>query len=158
MRLTGTRYSFECAWMSRAISFFPLFQRSGNCLTFTYEKDDVAIVYTAGRSPNSTTFKRPRDQGSIEITRKIAYSEAMKIANIAELKNRLSEFLALVEQGEEIEIRKRNIAIARVIPLRRKRPNATRLGSGAGTVRIRGDLTEPLIPESDWGMLRRSRR
>jgi prevent-host-death family protein len=94
----------------------------------------------------------------VEITPKIAYYQAMKIANIAELKNRLSEFLALVEQGEEIEIRKRNIAIARVIPLPPKRPNATRLDSGAGTVRIRGDLTEPLISESDWGMLRRSRR
>jgi len=78
----------------------------------------------------------------------------MKIASVAELKNRLSEFLALVEQGEEIEIRKRNIAIARVTPLPRKRPNTTRLGSGAGTVRMRGRLTEPLIPESDWGMLR----
>lgn len=85
-----------------------------------------------------------------------AYFIAMKIANIAELKNRLSEYLSLVEEGEEIEIRKRNVPVARVVPLRRKtviRP----LGAGAGTVRIRGKLTEPLIPGHVWNASRRRR-
>ena len=84
----------------------------------------------------------------------MCYFMAMKIANIAELKNRLSEFLALVEQGEEIEIRKRNIPIARVVPIARKRVNRTQIGCGAGTVEIHGDLTEPLIPEDAWGMFK----
>jgi prevent-host-death family protein len=79
---------------------------------------------------------------------------AMKVANIAELKNRLSEFLALVEKGEEIEIRKRNVPIARIVPLPPKRRNRTQLGSGIGTGKILGDLTEPLIPEEEWEMLR----
>jgi prevent-host-death family protein len=83
---------------------------------------------------------------------------AMKVANIAELKNRLSEFLALVEQGEEIEVRKRNVPIARVVPIARKRVNRTRIGCGAGTVRIHGDLTEPLIPEGVWEMLKPVKR
>ena len=65
----------------------------------------------------------------------------MKVANIAELKNRLSEFLAFVEEGEEIEIRKRNVPIARVVPIAQKRPNKTRLGCAAGTVKILSDLT-----------------
>jgi prevent-host-death family protein len=39
----------------------------------------------------------------------------MKIANIAEFKNRLSEYLALVDQGEEIEVRKYNIPVVRVM-------------------------------------------
>jgi prevent-host-death family protein len=81
----------------------------------------------------------------------------MKIANIAELKNRLSEYLSLVEKGEEVEIRKRNVPIARVVPLRRRTASPSRLGSGAGTVRIRGSLTEPLIPHDAWDQLR-SRR
>lgn len=82
----------------------------------------------------------------------------MKIANIADLKNRLSEFLSLVEQGEEIEIRKRNVPIAKIVPLVFNGRNNTRLGCGARTVKIHGDLTEPLIPEADWEIFRRPRR
>jgi prevent-host-death family protein len=78
----------------------------------------------------------------------------MKIANIAEFKNRLSEYLTLVGQGEEIEVRKYNIPVARVIPVHRPGRNKTRLGCGRGSVEIEGDLTEPLIPVDDWEMLR----
>ncbi len=74
----------------------------------------------------------------------------MKIANIAELKNRLSEFLSYVEQGEEIEVRKRNIPIARVVPILTVPSNSTELGCGLNTVSIKGDLTQPLIDESNW--------
>jgi len=45
----------------------------------------------------------------------------MKIANIGEFKNRLSRYLSFVEQGEEIEVRKRNIPIARVVPIHRRK-------------------------------------
>lgn len=82
-----------------------------------------------------------------------ANNMAMKIANIADLKNRLSEYLSLVEKGEEVEVRKRNVPIARVVPLRRRVAPAGRLGSGAGTARIRGSLTEPLIPGNAWDQL-----
>ena len=77
----------------------------------------------------------------------------MKIANIAELKNHLSAYLSLVESGEEIEVRKRNIPIAKVIPIMNQKKNKTVLGCGEGSVTILGDLTEPLIPEHDWEML-----
>ncbi len=86
------------------------------------------------------------------------YYLAMKIANVAELKNRLSEFLSFVEQGEEIEIRKRNVPIARVVPVSHKQPNKTRLGCGARTLKIHGDLTGPLIPTADWDMLKSAKR
>lgn len=79
----------------------------------------------------------------------------MKIANIAEFKNKLSEYLSLVDQGEEIEVRKYNIPIARVIPVRRAAKNKTKLGCGRGTVKIIGDLTEPLIPVGSWEMLKK---
>jgi prevent-host-death family protein len=87
-----------------------------------------------------------------------AYYIAMKVASVADLKNRLSEFLSFVERGEEIEIRKRNVPIARVVPLLRQRANKTQLGCGARTVRVLGDLTEPIIPKGDWSMFGRSRR
>jgi prevent-host-death family protein len=77
---------------------------------------------------------------------------AMKKANIAEFKNSLSQFIADVERGEEIEIRRRNLPIARVVPIPAEGRNRTKLGQGRGTVQIRGDLTEPLIPETDWEM------
>jgi prevent-host-death family protein len=81
----------------------------------------------------------------------------MKMANIAEFKNNFSRYIAAVEQGEEVEIRKRNLPIARVVPVKASAPNRTRLGCGRGTAKVVGDLTEPLIPESDWEMLKRER-
>lgn len=78
---------------------------------------------------------------------------AMKVANIAEFKNHLSEYLAAVADGEEVEIRKRNAPLARVVPIRVPGPNRTVLGCGAGTVVVRADLTEPMIPSEDWEML-----
>lgn len=78
----------------------------------------------------------------------------MKNANIADLKNNLSKFIALVEKGESVVICKRNVPIARIEPIAVETPvNRTRLGSGAGSVDILGDLTEPMIPEDQWQML-----
>ncbi|MCC6132621.1 MAG: type II toxin-antitoxin system Phd/YefM family antitoxin [Acidobacteria bacterium] len=77
----------------------------------------------------------------------------MKTANIVDFKNHLSRYLGAVEAGEIIEIRRRNIPFARVIPLQLARANRTRLGLGQGSATIAGDLTEPLIDEGDWAML-----
>jgi len=82
-----------------------------------------------------------------------AYIMAMKVANIAEFKNSLSRFIADVERGEEVEIRRRNLPVARVVPIPSSAGNETKLGRGSGTARIRGDLTEPMIPATDWEML-----
>lgn len=77
----------------------------------------------------------------------------MKIANIADFKNHLSRFLKIVEKGEEIEVRNRNVPIAKVTPIRKHKENNTVLGCGRGSVKILGDITEPLIPEKNWDML-----
>ncbi len=80
----------------------------------------------------------------------------MKAANIAELKNNLSKILSDVQKGESIQICKRNIPIARIVPIDRKiQENKTRLGCGAGSVQVNADLTEPMIPEESWEMLRK---
>ena len=78
----------------------------------------------------------------------------MKEANIAELKNNLSYYISLVEEGEEIEVRKRNKPVARIVSVAADRPNKTVIGCGVGTVVFgEDDLTEPLIPDADWEML-----
>lgn len=83
----------------------------------------------------------------------LAYIMAMKTANIGELKDNLSKFITLVERGEVIEICKRNIPIAKIIPYKNTRTgNQTKLGCGLGTVKILGDVTEPLMPENTWDM------
>lgn len=78
---------------------------------------------------------------------------AMKVANIAEFKNHLSEYVAAVANGEEVEIRKRNVPVARIVPIRAPGSNRTVLGRGAGTVTVKSSLTDPLIPQEDWEML-----
>ena len=92
---------------------------------------------------------------SLDMAKFLAYILAMKTANIGDLKNNLSKFINFVEQGEVIEICKRNIPIALLVPHgSKKTPNRTQLGCGVGTVQVKGDLTEPLIPEDSWEMLR----
>jgi len=86
----------------------------------------------------------------------MAYNVAMKMTNIAEFKNNLSKYLALVEQGEEIEICKRNIPVARLVSSRDKeKTNRTVLGCGHGSVQVKVDLTEPLMSQDSWEMLKK---
>lgn len=83
----------------------------------------------------------------------MAYNMAMKIANIAEFKNHLSEYLAAVANGEQVEVRKRNTPLARVVPIHPRGRNRTVLGCGKGSVVVKADLTAPMIPDADWEML-----
>jgi antitoxin (DNA-binding transcriptional repressor) of toxin-antitoxin stability system len=46
----------------------------------------------------------------------LAYILALKTANIGDLKDNLSKFISFVEQGEVVEICKRNIPIALLVP------------------------------------------
>lgn len=77
--------------------------------------------------------------------------------NIAEFKDRFSELIALVEQGAEVIVCRRNVPLARIKPISRPastKPAHSVLGCMRGTVKIHGDLTEPGIPEADWDMLK----
>lgn len=79
-----------------------------------------------------------------------------KTVNIAEFKDRVSELLAWVEGGGEVIVCRRNSPVARVEPIRRPAPQGHRgtvVGCMRGTVKIRGDLTGPCVPEQDWDML-----
>ena len=81
------------------------------------------------------------------------YNVSMKIANVAEFKNHLSEYLAAVANGEQVEVRKRNMPVARVVPIRQPGRNRTVLGCGKGSVVVKADLAAPMMPDTDWEML-----
>jgi antitoxin (DNA-binding transcriptional repressor) of toxin-antitoxin stability system len=79
----------------------------------------------------------------------------MKSVNVAELRAHFGEYLAGVEQGEEVQICKRNKSVARIlrttaVPMR----NGTLLGCARGTVRILGDIVAPAFGDDDWEMSR----
>jgi antitoxin (DNA-binding transcriptional repressor) of toxin-antitoxin stability system len=77
----------------------------------------------------------------------------MKTTNIGEFKDNLGKLIRFIKQGEVIEIHKCNIPIAKIIPYETlKSGNRTVLGCSMGSVKILGDLTEPLIPKDTWDM------
>lgn len=78
----------------------------------------------------------------------MAYNAAMKIASVAESKNRPSEHLAAAE----------NAPLARVVPSPARQRNRTVLGSGKESVIVKKSLVDPLIPLGDWEMLGEIRR
>ena len=80
---------------------------------------------------------------------------AMKEANIGELKNNLSHYIALVEDGEEIEVSRRNRPVARIVAVKKSPINRTQLGCGCNSVTFHvEDLTEPFIDHDAWDMHR----
>jgi prevent-host-death family protein len=73
----------------------------------------------------------------------------MKTANIAELKNHLSNYLADVKRGEEILISDRNKPIAKIVPLQNTGDfSVEELAlAAAGILRL---PEEENLPESFW--------
>ena len=76
----------------------------------------------------------------------------MTTTNIAEIKNHFSRYLKVVMNGETIVVCKRNLAVAKIIPVKAKVANKTKLGCGRESVVINTDLTEPAMEESLWSM------
>ncbi|MCC5842989.1 MAG: type II toxin-antitoxin system prevent-host-death family antitoxin [Verrucomicrobia bacterium] len=82
----------------------------------------------------------------------------MKMMNVSEAKAHFSSVVEQVISGENVCISKRNVPVAQIIPLSmessRKRHH-TRVGwAKQSGVAILGDLTEPVLPESEWDMLK----
>ena len=95
---------------------------------------------------------------ALTLTMKLAIFPAMSTTvNIGEFKDRLSEFLELVEKGGQVIVCRRNVPLARIEPIRRPfpgKPKDSVLGCMTDTLTIHGTLAEPCIPEADWEMLR----
>lgn len=99
-----------------------------------------------------------RGAGDLTLARNLAIFPAMSTSvNIAEFKDRLSEFLDLVEKGGEVIVCRRNVPLVKLESLRKPGPlkkAGSAIGCMKGSVQIHGDLTEPAVPESDWEMFR----
>ncbi len=72
----------------------------------------------------------------------------MKTVNVHEAKAHLSEYLAAVEQGEEIIIARRNKPVARLVAVEPDKPKKRRpFGLAKGKVWISEDFNAPLDDE-----------
>jgi prevent-host-death family protein len=75
-------------------------------------------------------------------------------ANVGQVKEHLSAYLAQVEQGTKVVVCRRNRPVAEIVPAANApRENRTRLGSATGSVVVKCDLTAPAMDQGDWDML-----
>jgi len=76
-------------------------------------------------------------------------------ANVAQVKERLSAYVAMAEQGKRVVVCRHNKPVAELVRIQGvESANRTRLGSARGSVIVKCDLTEPAMAEGDWGMLK----
>jgi len=79
----------------------------------------------------------------------------MTQTSISDFKSHLREYLNRAHNGEVITILVHQVPIATLVhPLCSLIQNKTRLGRGAGSVRVHADLTEPAMDPKDWEMLK----
>ena len=85
----------------------------------------------------------------------MVYYVYMKSTNIAKFKKHMGKYLSVVEQGGKVEICRRNVPLAIIVPAKPRtiQTNKTQLGCGKGSVVIKTDLTEPSFSSTDWNML-----
>ena len=77
--------------------------------------------------------------------------------NVSEAKTHFSSVVDQVEQGETILICKRNLPVAKMTAVEATGASRhhTDIGWAKGTgVRIHADLTEPVLSESEWNMMK----
>jgi len=83
----------------------------------------------------------------------------MKLLNVSEAKTQFSSVVDRVERGETVLICKRNVPVAKMTAIEPvqdgKQKHHTVIGwaKGTGAV-IHGDLTEPVLAEADWDMMK----
>lgn len=82
----------------------------------------------------------------------------MKTLNVSEAKTQFSSVVDWVTQGETVLICKRNLPVAKITGLPvdgSKEKHHTVIGWAKGSgAKILSDLTEPVLAEGDWEMLK----
>lgn len=73
--------------------------------------------------------------------------------SVAQAKDHFSQCLTKAQTGETIIVRKHGKAIAQITGIPEARKNRIQFGSGRGTVKVLGDLTEPAFDPEDWDCL-----
>jgi antitoxin (DNA-binding transcriptional repressor) of toxin-antitoxin stability system len=71
----------------------------------------------------------------------------MKKLNLHEVKAQLSKYIEMVEAGETVIICKRNVPVAEMRPIPRKRKKAPELGWAEGTFTVPADFNEMAAEE-----------
>ncbi len=80
--------------------------------------------------------------------------ESTDQANVAQVKEHLSAYVAKAERGVTTTVCRRNRPVAQIVPVTGlSQSNRTRLGSARGSVVVECDLTAPAMDASDWSML-----
>jgi prevent-host-death family protein len=75
----------------------------------------------------------------------------MKKLNLHEVKAQLSKYIEMVEAGETVIICKRNVPVAEIRPILRKRKKAPELGWAEGTFSVPSDFNESSAEElAQW--------
>ena len=64
--------------------------------------------------------------------------------NIYEIKTNLSKYIEMVERGETVVVCKRNVPIAEIRPIEKKKSRKPILGSAVGMGEIRPSFYEPM--------------
>ena len=92
------------------------------------------------------------------MTYKMTYFKTMKSFNVSEAKAHFSSMVDTVQEGETVYICKRNVPVAQLTPIlpeKSGKKHRTTIGWARGSgARIVADLTESVVPQSDWEMLR----
>lgn len=78
------------------------------------------------------------------MTRYLGYFLVMIRLNIHEAKTHLSRYLPLLEAGETIILCKRNVPIAEIKPIEKRRTKPRELGFMKGQVKVTDAFFEPL--------------
>ena len=73
--------------------------------------------------------------------------------SVAKAKDQFSYCLTRAQAGETVIVRKHGKAIAQITGIPMPRENKIQFGSGRGTVKELGDLTEPAFDPGDWDCL-----
>ena len=73
--------------------------------------------------------------------------------SVAQAKDQFSQCLSKAQAGETVTIRKHGKPVAQIIGIAETPKNKIKFGSGRGTVKVFGDLTEPAFDPNDWECL-----
>jgi prevent-host-death family protein len=82
----------------------------------------------------------------------MAIFQDMEIS-VAKAKDHFSQCLLRAQAGETVTIRKHGKPVAQITGIPDKPKNTIKFGSGRGTVKVFGDLTEPAFDPEDWECL-----
>ena len=84
---------------------------------------------------------------SLDMTMYLGYFLVMIRLNIHEAKTHLSRYLPLLEQGETIILCRRNVPIAEIKPIEKRRAEPRKLGLAKGEFEVTDAFFEPLPEE-----------